>query len=200
RGSTSPTVDHSLQPPPPQEGRHPQPAARRGDLGPDPFIRESRAVVEGALRPAARRRLSIGFLHPSLGLGGAERVVVDAATELKERGHHVVLCVAEHEAARAFPETVDGRLEVAVHGGALPGAISGRFRGILSIARAAWAGAAVARQGFDVIVCDQVAYPIPLLRRIAGGARILYYCHHPDRLLAPSPRRGFYRLYRAPLD
>ncbi|KAJ3340000.1 Alpha-1,3-mannosyltransferase-like protein [Gonapodya sp. JEL0774] len=37
------------------------------------------------------RTLSIAFVHPDLGIGGAERLVVDAAVGLKERGHNVVL-------------------------------------------------------------------------------------------------------------
>ncbi len=33
--------------------------------------------------------LSCAFIHPDLGLGGAERLVVDAALELSARGHAV---------------------------------------------------------------------------------------------------------------
>ena len=35
------------------------------------------------------RPLAIAFIHPDLGLGGAERLVVDAALELSARGHAV---------------------------------------------------------------------------------------------------------------
>ena len=74
---------------------------------------------------ARRRRLRVGFLHPELGLGGAERLVVDAAIELQARGHEVVLFTAGHDPRRAFPETVDGRIDVRVHGAFLPLRIAG---------------------------------------------------------------------------
>ncbi len=35
------------------------------------------------------RPLAVAFIHPDLGLGGAERLVVDAALELSARGHAV---------------------------------------------------------------------------------------------------------------
>lgn len=41
------------------------------------------------------RPLAIAFIHPDLGLGGAERLVVDAALELSARGHAVSLA-AKH--------------------------------------------------------------------------------------------------------
>lgn len=37
------------------------------------------------------RPLAVAFIHPDLGLGGAERLVVDAALELSARGHAVSL-------------------------------------------------------------------------------------------------------------
>jgi singapore isolate B (sub-type 7) whole genome shotgun sequence assembly, scaffold_11 len=35
--------------------------------------------------------LKIAFLHPDLGIGGAERLVVDAAVALKQKGHDVTM-------------------------------------------------------------------------------------------------------------
>ena len=149
-----------------------------------------------AAAAAPRRRLRVGFLHPELGLGGAERLVVDAAIELQARGHEVVLYTAGHDPRRAFPETVDGRLDVRVHGAFLPTRVAGRFQALCTIARISFVAARMAAERFDVIVCDLVPYAVPLLR---GRARVVYYCHYPDQLLAPR-RRGLYRLYRAPLD
>jgi alpha-1,3/alpha-1,6-mannosyltransferase len=31
----------------------------------------------------------IGFIHPDLGIGGAERLIIDAAIELQRCGHRV---------------------------------------------------------------------------------------------------------------
>lgn len=53
--------------------------------------------------------LRIGFIHPDLGIGGAERLVVDAAVSLQQRGHEVVLFTSRHDPHRCFEETRDGR-------------------------------------------------------------------------------------------
>lgn len=153
------------------------------------------------------RQLRVAFVHPTLGLGGAERLVVDAALELTARGHAVAIHVATHDRAHAFPETVDGRLDVRVHGAFLPTRIAGRLEAACTSARVLWVAAALARIGepYDVVLADVVPYALPLLRalRASGRAsrhsRLVYYCHYPDQLLAP-PRRGPYAAYRAPLD
>ena len=51
------------------------------------------------------RPLAIAFIHPDLGLGGAERLVVDAALELSARGHAVSLA-AKHSvySVRCLPQ------------------------------------------------------------------------------------------------
>ena len=147
------------------------------------------------------RPLRVGFLHPELGLGGAERLVVDAAVELQRRGHAVSIFTATHDTARAFPETRDGTLRVEVHGGFLPTRIGGRLQAACTAVRVSWAAVAMVRAGgFDAIVADLVPYALPVLRGLVRSRiKLVYYCHYPDQLLAP-PRRGLYRLSRAPLD
>jgi len=143
--------------------------------------------------------LSIAFLHPDIGLGGAERLVVDAAVELQAAGHRVTLYTSHHDRARAFPETVDGTLDVRVHGGFLPHHVLQRLRAPCAVARAAWlATTALAPGRHDVVVCDVVTHAIPLARARAR-APVVLYCHFPDLLLAPR-RDGVYRWYRAPID
>lgn len=154
----------------------------------------------------SRRRLRVAFLHPELGLGGAERFVVDSAVELQARGHEVVIFTAARDAARSLPEARDGRLDVRIRGGFIPARIAGRLQAACTVARL-WYGAAAlhaAPSGFDVVVSDVVPYAVPLLRLLGAAgsaprAMIVYYCHFPDQLLAP-PRRGLRRLYRWPLD
>jgi len=144
--------------------------------------------------------VTVVFLHPDLGLGGAERWLVDAATALVARGHRVVVLTAHHDRARAFPETLDGTFEVRVRGTLLPAQVWGRLRAPCAIARMAWlAGTLRAmRPRPDLVVCDLVAHVIPLAR-LAAGAPVVLYCHHPDRLLAPK-RGGLHRWYRRPID
>ena len=144
--------------------------------------------------------MTVVFLHPDLGLGGAERLVVDAASHLVANGHRVVVLTAHHDRARAFPATVDGSLDVRVRGGALPAQVLGHLRAPCAIVRMAWLalGLRGLRPQPDVVVCDLVAHAIPLAR-LAGRAPVVLYCHHPDRFLAPAGR-GLYRWYRAPID
>lgn len=58
--------------------------------------------------------LRVVFVHPDLGIGGAERAVVDAALALKSRGHSVTFLTAHHDPSHCFQETRDGTLEVSV--------------------------------------------------------------------------------------
>ena len=48
------------------------------------------------------------FLHPDLGIGGAERLVCDAALALKAKGHKVSFFTTYHDPEHCFPETRDG--------------------------------------------------------------------------------------------
>jgi alpha-1,3/alpha-1,6-mannosyltransferase len=48
---------------------------------------------------------------------------------------------------------------------------------------------------FDVVFCDLVPQIVPLLKRISS-AKVLFYCHFPDQLLAPR-RGGAHQPYRS---
>ena len=61
---------------------------------------------------AARAPLRVAFVHPDLGIGGAERLVVDAAESLQDRGHTVYILTSHFDASHAFEPTRDGTLEV----------------------------------------------------------------------------------------
>ena len=148
---------------------------------------------------AQNRRLNVAFLRPGLGIGGAERLVVDAAIELGARGHAVTLFVGDRQEAQ-LDEVRAGLVRVVAVGRFLPSQILQRLRAPAAIARAAWAARALARAmpEVDVVVCDLVPHVIPLMRRLVR-APVACICYFPDLLLAPR-RRGLYALYRAPLD
>lgn len=149
----------------------------------------------------AERPLRIAILHPDLGLGGAERLIVDAAVELQRRGHRVTIFTGHHDPSRAFDETRDGTLDVRVHGGWLPLSLGGRLRVAASLAKMMAGALAIRRDASrpDVVLCDVVPHVIPLLNALDRRVPVLFYCHFPDQLLTPS-RRGLYRWYRAPID
>ncbi|ORY27764.1 putative glycolipid mannosyltransferase [Naematelia encephala] len=149
-----------------------------------------------------KEKLRIGFIHPDLGIGGAERLVVDAAVSLQRRGHDVVVFTSRHDPARCFEETRDGTLKVHVLGSSLPMRLHPRvpLTILFSILRSllltvllilsAWIPPPpglinpVAPLGkFDIFFVDQQSVCVPLLR-FALGTRVVFYCHFPDKLLS----------------
>src|SRR5882672_1203057 len=148
---------------------------------------------------SAPTALRIAFVRPGLGIGGAERLVVDAALELDARGHDVTLYVGDRQEAQ-LDEVKAGRVKVVAVGRKLPAHVAQRLRAPAAILRASWAARALARvrPAPDVVGVDLVPHVIPLVRRLVK-APVACYCHFPDLLLAPR-RRGLYALYRAPLD
>ena len=97
-----------------------------------------RAFGGGSVSPAKKMR--VAFLHPDLGIGGAERLVVDAAVALQNRGHSVVLHTAHHDTSRCFVATRDGTLAVRVAGDWLPRTLCGRLHIVCATLRALWLG------------------------------------------------------------
>lgn len=58
------------------------------------------------------RMARVVFLHPDLGIGGAERLVVDAAVALKSQGCSVQIWTAHYDPTHCFAETLDPELPV----------------------------------------------------------------------------------------
>lgn len=145
--------------------------------------------------------MRVAFLHPELGLGGAERLVVGAAAALQRAGHCTAIFTTRHDPRRAFDEIRTAGLDVRVHGRHVPVHVGGRLVAPCAIARMASLGAALARcrTRFDVAVCDLVPHAIPLVRCLTG-LPVVYYCHFPDVLLTRRRRSAAYRCYRRPLD
>ena len=145
------------------------------------------------------QKLRVCFLHPDLGIGGAERLVVDAALGLRGRGHDVTIYTARHDPRRCFDETRDGTLRVVVAGDWLPKRVLGRCYALCASARMVAVALRAARDGPDVVVVDQVATAVPVARA-ACAAPVVFYCHYPDKLLCVNRQNPLTRLYRAPLD
>lgn len=57
--------------------------------------------------------MRVTFVHLDLGIGGAERLVVDAGLALKKAGHQIEFITSHHDQAHCFPET-RGELHVTV--------------------------------------------------------------------------------------
>jgi len=51
---------------------------------------------------------NIVFFHPDLGIGGAERLVIDAAVGLQNLGHKVTIFTSHCDPRHCFDEARDG--------------------------------------------------------------------------------------------
>ncbi|CBX93744.1 similar to alpha-1,3-mannosyltransferase ALG2 [Plenodomus lingam JN3] len=147
------------------------------------------------------------FFHPDLGIGGAERLVIDAAVGLQSRGHKVTIFTSHCDPQHCFDEARDGTLDVRVRGHSLiPPSLFGRFAILCAILRQVHLLLQIGvfsnelRQlAPSAFFVDQLSAGIPLLRLLQPRPRILFYCHFPDKLLAKQG--GLVKsLYRAPFD
>ena len=148
---------------------------------------------------AAMKPMRIAFLHPNLGLGGAERLIVDAARALQQVGHKTTIFTSRYDPESAFAETRE--LDVRVVPTRVPESIGGRFLAPATILRMRRIANKLAseRGAYDVVVCDLTAHVIPDLQR-SLAVPVAFYCHYPDSLLTSRPNTGIYGSYRKGID
>lgn len=140
----------------------------------------------------------VAFIHPDLGIGGAERLIVDAALALKSKGHDVTLFTSHCDPKHCFEEVKD--LDVEVYGDFLPTSFLNKFYIVFAFLRQLYLSIkliiTLQFYQYDIIILDQLSYCIPLLQIFSWNTKILFYCHFPDKLLAShkSLIRKIYRL------
>ncbi|KAH9523586.1 Alpha-1,3-mannosyltransferase-like protein [Bulinus truncatus] len=141
----------------------------------------------------------ITFIHPDLGIGGAERAVIDAALALKSRGHSVQFITSHHDVTHCFQETKDGTLKVTVVGDWLPRTIFGKCYAFCAYLRMIVAAVYFVIFGTksNVLFVDQISACIPVLK--LASAKVIFYCHFPDMLLTQR-KSIFKKMYRMPID
>lgn len=161
--------------------------------------------------------MKIVIVHPDLGIGGAERLIVDAAVALKAEGNEVVIYTSHHDSNHCFPETKSKKFhsknnsqmffvvfKVVVLGDWLPRSFLGSFylvfAALRSIYLALYLFLSQAEKDCDLIIADQITFHLPILK-FCSRSGVLFYCHFPDKFLAPNSD-GFLRkgLYRRLLD
>ncbi|KAF2149034.1 glycosyltransferase family 4 protein [Myriangium duriaei CBS 260.36] len=160
---------------------------------------QSQAATSGA---ASQKR--VVFLHPDLGIGGAERLVVDAAVGLQSLGCKVTIFTSHCDPNHCFTEARDGTLDVRVRGNTIiPPSIGGRFAIFCAIARQLHLifSIAIFTNELNALTpthffIDQLSAGVPLLRILSSNTKILFYCHFPDKLLAQQSV-GLFRLVKA---
>jgi len=146
-----------------------------------------------------QKPLKIAFVHPDLGIGGAERLVVDTAMALKNSGHQITMYTSHHDKTHCFKETLDD-LTVNVLGDFLPQSIFGYGHIVCAILRGLYLSLYLLftkRNEYDIIFADQLATYIPVLK--LTKSKILFYCHFPDKNLA-TRNSTIKKLYRIPFD
>lgn len=148
--------------------------------------------------------VKILFVHPDLGIGGAERLVVDAALALQNKGHTVLMLTNHHDPKHCFEETRDGTLQVRTVGDFLPRNIFGRFYAACAYFRMIYAALYYVfymskEEKYDLIFIDLVSLGIPIFKFATNRPKILFYCHFPDQLLS-KPGGSLKSLYRWPLN
>ena len=142
--------------------------------------------------------VKVVFIHPDLGIGGAERLIVDCSLALQVKGHTTTIVTAHHDRSHCFTETISGECDVICIGDWLPRSLLGRCQALCASVRMLYVTMYVMLVlQADVVIVDQVSTPLPLLR--AGSFPTIFYCHYPDLLLSTS-RSLMKKIYRAPLD
>lgn len=146
----------------------------------------------------------VAFIHPDLGIGGAERLVVDAAVGLQQRGYEVVVYTSHCDRSHCFDEVKNNVLDVRVYGDFLPIHVLHRLHIVCAMARQLYLVARLALScellQYDWFVVDQLSVCVPVVAAFAAPAsRTLFYCHFPDQLLAGAGG-WLKRLYRKPFN
>lgn len=145
--------------------------------------------------------MKILFVHPDLGVGGAERLIVDAAMATKSYGHSCTILTNQYDPKHCFEDTK--QLDIIVKFNWLPRQILGRMHALFAYLKLFLASIWIiyfSDLKFDIVICDQVSLPVVIFK--LAQYRCLFYCHFPDQLLCVYDKRRNWlkRVYRAPLD
>lgn len=129
-------------------------------------------------------------------------MIVDAALGLQKRNHQVTIYTSQFDPKHAFPETTE--LSVKVRGNdIIPTNVGGGFSIACAMLRQLHLVINLinTKEGefFDVFIVDQLSICVPVVREYFPNAKILFYGHFPDKLLADHSS-ALKQLYRLPFD
>jgi alpha-1,3/alpha-1,6-mannosyltransferase len=143
--------------------------------------------------------MRVAFIHPDLGIGGAEQLVINLALTCKDLGWYVKIFTPSYDPTRAFSQTKDGTLDVEVAGNIFPRRIFGRMHALCEYIRVLCAAMYLILFGghYDLVIIDQIPLPIPFLNI---RFKTFFYCHFPDKLLCVERSSIFKKLYRFFID
>lgn len=156
----------------------------------------------GQDRPATIDRMSVldrdrraYFFHPSMGLGGAERLILQASAALRKVGWKTILVTSDYNPEKAFSEAAVETIHSVPT--MVPATIYGRFKAVCTYARLRRAVSVFRREPRpDLVVLDLLPHLVPAIRAAMPRVPILVYCHFPDQLLSSANHSLCYGLYR----
>uniref|UniRef100_A0A0R3RXD4 Alpha-1,3/1,6-mannosyltransferase ALG2 n=1 Tax=Elaeophora elaphi TaxID=1147741 RepID=A0A0R3RXD4_9BILA len=142
----------------------------------------------------------VTIIHPDLGIGGAERLVVDAAVALRQNGHEVQFVTNHFNPKHAFVETAEFNIKVI---DVFPRSIFGFGHALCAYVRMCIAALYICifLKRTELVFSDSISSCLLIFRifRLLGlfSAPIIFYCHFPDQLLTSrkSMMKKFYRLF-----
>mmetsp|Transcript_5511 Transcript_5511/g.7277 ORF Transcript_5511/g.7277 Transcript_5511/m.7277 type:complete len:456 (+) Transcript_5511:1827-3194(+) len=174
--------------------------------------------------------MKVAFIHPDLGIGGAERLVVNAALSLHKRNHSVRIYTSHFDESRCFSELTSGNVlgpqKVRLHGSWIPRTVFNRFHVVCAVLRMCYAAFILFVHTFILgYLAPALLRPLRfhdtadyLERTFAVDiifcdqvshnipilrlcrVPILFYCHYPDKLLCTDRGSVLKQLYRRPID
>ena len=148
---------------------------------------------------------TVVVLHLDLGIGGAEKLIVNLASMAQNLKYKVRVITSHHDEERCFDETKKtGNLggSISVYGDFLPRNIFGKCTALCAIIRMLYATSAfiLSSNRSDLVLTDGVSVPVVLLQLF--GFPVVFYCHYPDKLLVQNRNSMsiWKKLYRKTLD
>ena len=71
--------------------------------------RKMASSIEASHHSKLSKKRNIIFIHPDLGIGGAERLIIDAAVGLQKLGNTVTIFTSHCDPKHCFEEARDGK-------------------------------------------------------------------------------------------
>ncbi|KAI6173870.1 Phenylalanyl-tRNA synthetase beta subunit [Aphelenchoides besseyi] len=140
------------------------------------------------------------ILHPDLGIGGAERLVLDAALAFRESEHEVSIVTNHFSESHCFEDALKFRDDIFVIARWFPRSIFGRFNALCAYIRLCIAALFVLfKLDCDVVFMDSISLPLVVFRLFSfiQSPHLIFYCHYPDKLLTKreDALKKFYRFF-----
>ena len=141
------------------------------------------------------------IVHPDLGVGGAERLILDVAAATKLNGNDVTILTNQYDQTHCFEDSKDFHIISKFQ--SMPRHLFGKFHAFFAYFKLMLASLWIiyfSGLEFDAVICDQISLPVAAFK--LNNYKVLFYCHFPDQLLCVYDKRKQFmkRLYRLPLD